>query len=116
MTQRDWKQEYEQALRATPTPPRRGREQRRHPRLALAGVRATVGYTPGLRLLDCSGGSLVFHTEHLLSPGHRLRVYVSEDQALDVAVTRCELEETDPALLQTRYRVTGRIMAPSASA
>jgi hypothetical protein len=113
MSARNWKREYEQSLRVEPP---RGRatqdapgELRRHARLQPAGISFWVGVTPGLHLIALSARTLEFYTERRMEPGQALSVRIDEAPALEAEVVACQMEETDPALLEVRYRVRCRI-------
>ncbi len=113
MSERDWKRDYDGLLqRSAPVcAPRRGRsDTRRHPRLQPKGISFWIGGTPGIELIDISPERIDFYSNVKATIGQRLRIQVDTAPPFGVEVVAWHLEETDPRLLEVRYRVRGRIL------
>jgi len=113
MSERDWKRDYE-GLPERSTPGcalSRGRsDKRRHPRLLPKGISFWIGGTPGLDLIDISRKRIDFYSNVRPAVGQRLRIQVDTAPPFGVEVVAWHLEETNPLLLEVRYRVRGRIL------
>lgn len=117
MAERNWKREYERALKqpvALAPPPGPGAtETRRAPRILPAGLTAWIGHSPGLHLIDIGDDALEFYADRHFEPGWPLAVQVDTAAPIATEVLSCQLEETDPGLLEVRYRVRCRILRDS---
>jgi hypothetical protein len=112
MSNRNWKREYRQVLRQhAPAAPvrRKAPDHRTQPRLQTRGVAAWIGVTPGLHLIAISARRMEFYADHAFRPGLHLRVQVDTAPPVHAEVLDCRLEETDPGLLELRYRVRCRL-------
>lgn len=118
MSERNWKREYERTVNAETSQTTHRHpygEKRLHPRLRPAGVTCAFGINPGMHLIDISDRYVDFYADTAFAIGLRLRMQIEDAPLLDTEVVDCLLEETDPALLEVRYRVRCRILsAPSA--
>lgn len=114
MSERNWKREYEQALRehaAAPTaaPPGGAVEQRRDPRLQPRGTTVSIGLAPGVHLTHLDGTTVEFLAERRFDPGAPVLLQIETAPPLQVHVLSCALEETDTIWLDAHYRVRCRI-------
>lgn len=116
MSKRDWKAEYERTLKeqqqaaaARRRAASRKSEQRRGPRLQPRGVSVAIGFAPGVHLIDLDDTTVEFYAERRFEPGAQVLVQVDTAPPMRTEVVSCLVQETDPMLLEVRYRVRCRI-------
>jgi hypothetical protein len=119
MAKRDWQQEYRRVVgsrhQSTDPAPAPAPDQRQHPRLRPRGLSVEIGVTPGLHLIDLDARSVLLYSDVELHPGQRLSLKIEPAPLLRAQVIDCVAEETDPRLLEVRYRVRCRILPEPAA-
>jgi PilZ domain len=85
-----------------------GPDLRGTPRFRMQGGRVTVRVEPVFKVVDISASGIAFLSELPFSPGDVLQVILRDTVAFQTRVVGCIVTETDPDLLELRYRVRCR--------
>ena len=83
-------------------------ELREAPRFKLDDCKIAVPVQPSFPIVDLSASGIAFYAETPFTPGAYLNVILKDTMGFPARVIACSLVETDPALLETRYRVQCR--------
>lgn len=89
-------------------------ERRHHPRLIPHDLWTTVALPAALTVIEWRGDKLALRSEAPLRPGQHLTLEAGPERRRAAEVTACRLEESDPALLEMRYRIDCRLLAAEA--
>ncbi len=81
------------------------RELREAPRFQLDDCKIGVPVQPSFPVVDLSASGIAFYADLPFTPGDYLNVILKDTLGFPARVIACSLVETDPALLETRYRV-----------
>ncbi len=81
------------------------RELREAPRFKLDDCKIAVPVQPSFPVVDLSACGIAFYADLPFTPGDYLNVILTGAFGFPARVIACTLVETDPALLETRYRV-----------
>ncbi len=81
------------------------RELREAPRFKLEHRSIAVPVQPSFPIVDLSACGIAFYSDLPFTPGDYLNVILTPTFGFPARVIACSLVETDPALLETRYRV-----------
>lgn len=90
-----------------------GPEQRTEPRFRLRDTGIAVRVEPQFQLVDVSAAGIAFQSELPFRSGDLLHVVLRSALAFQARVVGCMLVETDPLMLEARYRVQCRFNDPA---
>jgi len=80
-------------------------ELREAPRFKLDDRKIAVPVQPSFPIVDVSACGIAFYADLPFTPGDYLNVILTDTLGVRARVIACSMVETDPALLETRYRV-----------
>lgn len=83
-------------------------DQRQSPRIRLQEGRISVRLEPEFDVVDISAGGMAFLSEVPFDEGEMLHIILKDTVAFQGSVVGCRVIETDPNLMELRYRVQCR--------
>lgn len=107
MNEESWSREYDALLReqgGDEAPPDVA-ERRAHPRLRLRHGAIWIRMDWKFAVFDVSISGIGFYSSLPFQPGRVITVMLEKAFALEAEVVGCHLMETDPAFMETQYRV-----------
>ena len=85
-----------------------GDEQRKAPRFQVKDGAISVRVEPTFEIIDLSATGMAFLSDISFKPGSTITLFLEETTGVQAFVIGCVMMETDPDLLETRYRVQCR--------
>ena len=85
-----------------------GDEMRKDPRFKVRDGSFSVRVEPTFEILDLSATGMAFLSDISFTPGTTITLFLEETTGVQAFVIGCVMMETNPDLLETRYRVQCR--------
>lgn len=85
-----------------------GDDKRKAPRFKVKDGAISIRVEPSFEILDLSATGMAFLSEISFTPGTTITLFLEETTEVQALVIGCVMKETDPDLLETRYRVQCR--------
>lgn len=92
---------------------REGPEQRQSPRIRMQGERVSLRLEPEFDVVDMSASGMAFLSEVPFAEDQVLQIVLKDMLTFQGRVVGCQVVETDPCLMELRYRVQCRFQDPA---